>query len=976
MIEARPFLVNEATRRAHSLSILDTFVTLDIETTGLNLRTSEILEIGAVRVVDGQIEERLHTYVRPVGDVPEEISRLIGVSKSDLSDAPRWGNAAGQLRSFIGVLPIVAYAGSFEARFLGAQSTIPVDDNMVGLRDLARALLPEVADHRPDTLAAYFEVESSSEDKSLREAEELAGIFLGLVQKLRALPLTTKQQMLRLLTGTGSDLLPVLVAIGNEAASQDAPMSSSLVAPAGEDLFKREKDDGVSAPEPTYKEIDLNEVEGIFAPDGKIAQRNSAYEHREQQVEMARAVGDAFNKGQILAVEAGTGVGKSLGYLAPAILYAAQNQARVVVSTNTKNLQEQLFAKDLPQMAQTLDETFRFELLKGRGNYICLNRWSSAMANLDAALSIDERIAALPLVVWSTQTRSGDIAEHGGFDPARAGSLWAKVCSDSGFCRSQKCKTNGRCYANNVRRRALKAHVVVVNHSLLFSDLSTENGILGEYDHLIVDEAHNVERVASSYLGRELNIWRVKNLCDTLRSPGLTNTGTLPALKHWMNLGELKDAEVKGFEVGIGGAEAAIEDLWMNAQAFFQDLTQSAREQSGNSRARYTEKLRYKADDDPFANVMESLGEFSDATQKAGLELHKLSNWMKDLKDDAFPNQDDIKNELDARITDCSELLDDIGDLTDPDYEGWVYWMELPGREESSDTRLFSAPLRVAEQLDEALYSRMHTIVFTSATLGIRGRLIYFLRRMGLEGADEDRVTSLCLGSPFDYDRQALVCTAGFMPSPKDDRFQDAVDGVVRELAVDVNRGTLILYTSYSMLNKTYGALKLDLSSRDTLLLGQGKDGSRQHITERFKENRSSVLLGTDSFWEGVDLPGDALEILGIVRLPFAVPTDPLVEAQMEELQKQGKDPFIHYSVPEAILKFRQGFGRLIRNATDRGVVIVMDNRVTSTKYGKAFLESLPAPARTFTSREEMTQTIRQWFAETESIAQASEAAD
>jgi predicted DnaQ family exonuclease/DinG family helicase len=959
------------------LSILKTFVTLDIETTGLNPRSSEIIEIGAVRVVDGLIEERLHTCVKPVGGVPEEISRLIGVSKSELNDAPSWGKASGLLRSFIGVFPIVAYAGKFEARFLGAQTTIPVDDNVTGVRDLAHALLPEMADHRSETLAAYFEVESTTEDKSLREAEELAGIHLGLVDKLRSLPLATKQQMLRLLSGTGSDILPVLVAIGNEAASEDAPIISDLRPPVGENLFTREKEENVSAAETTSRDIDLDDIANCFGPDGPFAKQTVGYEHREQQVQMACAVGDAFNNGQILAVEAGTGVGKSLAYLAPAIKYAAENHARVVVSTNTKNLQEQLFAKDLPQLARTLDETFQYALLKGRSNYICLNRWSSAMANLDAALTIDERIAALPLVVWATQTKSGDISEHGGFDPSYAGGLWSKVCSESGFCRSQKCKQNGRCFANNSRKQALKAHIVVVNHSLLFSDLSTENGILGDYEHLIVDEAHNVERVAAQYLGRELNIWRVKNLCDQLRSPGLTNTGTLPALKHWMNLGELKDAEVKGFETGIGSTEAAVEDLWMNTQAFFQDLTESARSKSGGKNARYTEKLRYKPDDDPFAGVMETLGTFSEATRIAGQQLLKLSNWMKDLKDDAFPNQDDIRNELDARATDCSELLDDISDLTDPKYEGWVYWMELPTRDESSDTRLFSAPLRIAEQLEATLYDKMQTIIFTSATLGIRGRLIYFLRRMGLEDADEDRVKSLCLGSPFDFEKQALVCTAQFMPSPKDPEFQDAVDDVVRELAIEVNRGTLVLYTSYSMLNKTYGALKLDLSSRDTLLLGQGKDGSRQHITERFKENRSSVLLGTDSFWEGVDLPGDSLEILGIVRLPFAVPTEPLVEAQMEELQKQGKNPFIHYSVPEAILKFRQGFGRLIRNTTDRGIVIVLDNRVQTTRYGNAFLESIPAPSESFSSRAEMISAIRNWFAATEPVIQTnSEAAD
>ncbi len=715
----------------------------------------------------------------------------------------------------------------------------------------------------------------------------------------------------------------------------------------------------------------------ILGPQGRIAARLKNYEHRPEQLQMADAVQQAIQQGKHLIVEAGTGVGKSLAYLAPAVQYAVKNHSRVIVSTNTKNLQEQLFWKDLPQLSRTLDESFQYVLLKGRSNYLCLNRWSSTLANLDAALTFEERIAALPLVLWSTQTSTGDISEHAGFDPSRAGSLWAKVCSDSGFCRSPKCKTNGQCFANNIRKQALKAHIVVVNHSLLFADLSTENGVLGDYEHLIIDEAHNVERVAAQYLGRELNIWRVKNLCDQLRSPGLTNTGTLPALKHWIKLGELQETEVKGFEVGIGGAEAAIEDLWMNTQTFFQELTRSARARSRNSQARYKEKLRYKPDDDPFSSVMDSLGAFSEATRIAGEQLSKLSNWMKDLKDDAFPNQDDIQSELDARATHCQELLDDIGDLTDPNYEGWVYWMELPSREDSSDTRLFSAPLRIAEQLEETLYTKMHTIIFTSATLGIRGRLVYFLRRMGLEDADEDRVKSLCLGSPFDYDKQALVCTASFMPSPKDPGFQDAVDDVVRELAIEVNRGTLVLYTSYGMLNKTYDALKLDLSSRDTLLLGQGKDGSRQHITERFKENRSSILLGTSSFWEGVDLPGDSLEILSIVRLPFAVPTDPLVEAQMEELQNQGKNPFIHYSVPEAILKFRQGFGRLIRNATDRGVVIVLDNRVQTTRYGQAFLESLPAPSRSFSSREEMIRTIRQWFAENEPVNRAgSEAAD
>ncbi|MBT4137939.1 MAG: hypothetical protein HOE48_08495, partial [Candidatus Latescibacteria bacterium] len=260
-------------------------------------------------------------------------------------------------------------------------------------------------------------------------------------------------------------------------------------------------------------------------------------------------------------------------------------------------------------------------------------------------------------------------------------------------------------------------------------------------------------------------------------------------------------------------------------------------------------------------------------------------------------------------------------------------------------------------------------IVFASATLGIRGKLVYFLRRMGLDILPDDRVQSICLGSPFDYENQALVCAPQFMPSPKSSEFQDAVDGIIKELALKVNRGTLGLFTSYSMLNRTYNAIKIDLQSESITLLGQGVDGTRASITERFKTDRGSVLLGTDSFWEGVDIPGDALEILCIVRLPFAVPSEPLVAAHMEEIEKQGKNPFLHYSVPEAILKFRQGFGRLIRNKSDRGIVIVLDSRVTSTQYGKAFLEALPVTHKSFRTPQDMIKTIQTWFKETERVA-------
>jgi ATP-dependent DNA helicase DinG len=367
--------------------------------------------------------------------------------------------------------------------------------------------------------------------------------------------------------------------------------------------------------------------------------------------------------------------------------------------------------------------------------------------------------------------------------------------------------------------------------------------------------------------------------------------------------------------------------------------------------------------------VKDALGPLVQTAATLGECLQNLSDWLKNLPDDSFPNQDELANELEGRMQDCSNILGDLDYLTNPDDESAVYWLELPHRENSSDTRLFSAPLHVADVLQEALYDPMSTIVFTSATLGIRGKLIYFLRRMGLDLLPVDRVKDLCLGSPFDYAKQSLVCAPQFMPSPKSPDFQGAVDDLIKQLALKVNRGTLGLFTSYSMLNRTYQAIKLDLQSNRIALLGQGIDGTRASITERFKSIPGSVLLGTDSFWEGVDIPGEALEILCIVRLPFAVPSEPLVAAHMEELEKQGKDPFMHYSVPEAILRFRQGFGRLIRNKTDRGIVIVLDSRVTSTRYGKAFLEALPVHHTLFRSQSEMIRSIETWFEKAELVA-------
>lgn len=952
-------------------NILNTFIALDLETTGLKPVEAEIIEIGAVKVENGEITDTFQSYAKPKMGIPDEITRLTGITFKDVRKAPSIESVIEKLMAFTGSLPLMVHQGRFETRFLSESAGLPFGGNIHSVRDLAKTALPCLSDHRVNTLTEFFEVEANSPHKALQDAEQIAGIYLGVIDTLRETPLRLKQQMLQLLQGTDSTLLPILVQLGNEAvkremmtriANNGAELNQPLFNVGGEEQ-RTESDDMPTKP------IDVEAIGDLFGKTGIFSSQKENYEVREEQIDMAKAVATAFNRAHLLVAEAGTGVGKSMAYLTPAIHHAAQNNRRVIVSTNTKNLQEQLFYKDLPQLDASLKMPFSYVLLKGRSNYICLNRWNAAVTNVDSIFSEDEREGALPLVIWAEQTKTGDISENNGFDISRYAGLWAKICSDSGYCRSQRCRTNGRCFANNVRRAAQKSHIVVVNHSLLFSDIVSENAVLGEYEDLIIDEAHNIERVAAQYLGKELNIWRIKNLTDQLRSPGFNSTGTLPALRHWMSAANIDNTKFAAFESGIALGMDAAEKFYLKAQTFFEDLTDIQRQKQSGRYNAYAEKVRYKPQDDIFDGLQEVLQPLVQAAATLGGCLQNLSDWLKDLPDDSFPNQDELANELEGRMQECSDILNDLDYLTNPEDENAVYWLELPHRENSSDTRLFSAPLNVADVLHEALYDHMNTIVFASATLGIRGKLVYFLRRMGLDVLPDDRVQTICLGSPFDYENQAMVCAPQFMPSPKSPDFQDAVDGLIKELALKVNRGTLGLFTSYSMLNRTYNAIKPDLQGESILLLGQGIDGTRASITDRFKTDRGSVLLGTDSFWEGVDIPGDALEVLCIVRLPFAVPSEPLVAAHMEELEKQGKDPFLHYSVPEAILKFRQGFGRLIRNKSDRGIVIVLDSRVTSTRYGKAFLEALPVAHKSFRTPQDMIQTIQKWFEKTELVA-------
>lgn len=949
------------------MSFLDTFVAFDLETTGLDPPSAEILEIGAVRVQAGEPVAQFDQLVCPKHGIPLTISRMTGIYPDHVREAPEAAEAAVLLKSFVGEDPLVAHNAPFDLSFVNAVCPSPLRQRIYDSLELSRILLPRLMDHRLSTLLRFFQIETEEHHRAGEDAWGAAQVFMRLVDVLREKPLTVVQHLLRASVEADTPLRDVFEEVAGEQArgALSTKIRGGKVDPDclrtffnidGEPSKEERSRSGVPKP------LDVEKILDLFKNDGALAGNIPGYEKRAPQQEMTEAVCKAFNRSELLVVEAGTGTGKSMAYLIPAIYWGVTNSDRTVISTNTKNLQEQLFYQDLPQLRSALNLPFTSVLLKGRSNYLCLNKWNQVLREGDLSLTGEEKRMLLSLIVWAEETETGDIEEHSGFRLSKGMSVWSKLCSEAGSCMGARCPFADRCFPIRARRAAQRSHIVVVNHSLLFSDLSSENGILGDYRHLILDEAHNLEKVAAQYLGRELSIWRIRNIVQRLYSKNGVETGLLVSLRRRLSGISAKKGMRKAF---LSQVEYLIElstPVWGIAQDFFRALIEQMDDRRGPTP--YVQKIRFQGAPNLFSSVRGLLDELIDHLTRLRTELAKLCDWLREGASDAFPFYEEILADLEGRRQECQEILQDFMFITSAEDDAYVYWVELPRQEESIDLRLFAAPLDVSRHLSEGLYERMATMVFTSATLTIRGNFKYVMLRLGLESLEADRVQTLRVGSPFDYARQALVCVPSFLPSPKAQDFQDAVERLIGEIASRTRRGMLVLFTSYGMLNRSYQRLQSMLNAEGMLLLGQGLDGARSHIMAQFKEDRSSVLFGTDSFWEGVDVPGEALEILMIAKLPFAVPTEPLVAAQMEKLEQEGKDPFLHYSVPEAVIKFRQGFGRLIRHRADRGVVVILDTRVVTTRYGRVFLDSLPTDHRVFGSIEEIAEGIEQWFLE------------
>jgi len=685
--------------------------------------------------------------------------------------------------------------------------------------------------------------------------------------------------------------------------------------------------------------LDIPYVRGLLDEGGPLAAQFASFERRDGQIALTDAIARAFNESGVGVFEAGTGVGKSFAYLVPAMLWAAQNEERVVISTGTINLQQQLIEKDIPAAQKTVGIPVKTVLVKGRQNYVCLRRLGDALADARASRDFfeDETAELEKIAEWANKTADGSRSDLG-FMPAEG--VWSRVCSESDACMGMRCSYRESCFIMRVRKDAASASLLVVNHHLLFADLEArmagagydDSAVLPPFHRVVFDEAHGIEDAATSFFSEYFTRYKLlKQLAILYR----VRRGSISG--HLILLERMSESP--------GAAQNAIAEI-ASVKELYTELEEVALSLLADS---FTWRLSPKTS----AGAVRLLGIVAEFRAK----IAKLAGFLRDVFDGIADEDQDAPAVWESKFV--LKRLENIGSLClsfvewseRPDSVFWIEKNRLAARNPRGGDepvwfpRFVQTPLQIAPMMREAVFEPFKTVVCTSATLRIANRFDYWLNRAGVSFVEAERVRTGVFESPFPYEKNVLFSVPNDAPLPDDPAYQPWVETAVVKLLRASAGHALVLFTSYELLRSCCEIARSELSGAGITVLRQGED-DRTRLLETFRSDESSVLFATDSFWEGVDAPGDALLHVIIAKLPFRVPSDPVHAARSEAIDSRGGNAFMELSLPEAIVRFRQGFGRLMRRQSDYGAVTVLDRRILAKRYGSLFLESIPKTAR------------------------------
>ncbi|BCJ85428.1 ATP-dependent DNA helicase DinG [Effusibacillus dendaii] len=943
------------------------YVVIDLETTGFSLKEDSIVEIGAVRIENGQISDTFSTLVkqdRPLTDICKE---LTGITDDDLADAPTLEEVIPQFLKFVDGYNLIAHNASFDVSFLNAAfercGYLPVSGRCIDTLELAQILWPQETGYALEMLTFKYGIPHEKSHRALSDAKATAELFLLLQRQAKQLPLLVLQQIEQLnmfadwnLRDFFAELLQDPVKLAQTEIPEGCTVIQQLVHRPVE-IAERSAD----RREPL--EFDAETATSILSNQGPLADQYADYEERTSQMEMARTVADALLSNQHLVVEAGTGTGKSLAYLVPAIYYAVASGERVAVATHTINLQEQIKDRDLPLLQQILPISFRATVVKGRNNYVCMRKVANGIHSQGMVGDASERSFYARMLTWLLETAAGDKEELN-----LQGShieLWNRVASDSDSCIAKKCPWFRNCYYFRNRSATEQSDLLITNHSLVFTDLNADHRVLPAYSSLIVDEAHHLEDEATKHLGEEAGYYQ--SIAALNRLVRENKQGLIVQMRTLIGL----HPEFALLARILDEMTDTIATVRQHAEETFRLLQTFAIEQANNREGgRWTVRIHHMHTELP---IWQAILSAFDNLQTDTMTLRQL---MKRLEQEAREHDDEIIGfstdisgqiqEFDRQTMTMTRFFREAAGVSN-ESDRSVLWLEADEKSVRPAVSLHVTPVHVGQLLNEKLFEKKDSVVLTSATITVNQGFSYLIDRLGLRQSEQQgRLLTLQVESPFDYKKQALLCIPTDVVPVKgvsDETFVDSFCQSITSLARISKGRMLVLFTSHKMLRDAYMKVKPALAEHGIRLFAQGIDSSsRMRLVHQFKQEEKAVLFGANSFWEGVDIPGEDLSCLVIVRLPFWPPNHPIAEARTEAIEKEGRNAFMEYSVPQAIVRFKQGFGRLIRSKKDTGAIVVYDRRLVEARYGRHFIKSLPNPWIYQGPEQDILKVIYNWL--------------